>query len=431
MKNYTGKNEGLFSNRNYRLYFTSRIISQLGDQMYVFAVSWYAMDLTRSGFHMAALLAVNSLIVMAVSPFAGLLSDRISRKKVMVVTDLIQGAVLLSLLALQDGRLSIGVLYAATVILGLCGAVFSPAASAVIPGIVGMERVPGAVAAGQAASNLCIIAGMVIGGLLYRTIGISGILALNAASNILAAAMEARVRISPILSTPANATPAGGAIKRFVEELIDGLRQVRTDRTLFALLLINTAFSFVVLPIPMVYLPYFFNILLGASPLQAAFAQAGSWIGIILGSAVAGRMLRRHRTESLVAGGLLAISVTTFLFVLILWARKWLDLTWLSGICALSNTLAGASGAFFVVPLYAFFHARSREEFRGRFWGLEGSLRTAATCAGFFVAGILVQRLPLATIFADMAALMFVLFLWVISRERRLKADPSRYVPPR
>lgn len=394
--------------------------------MYVFAVSWYVMDVTGSSVHMAVLLAVNSFMVMVVSPFAGLLSDRINRKKVMVATDIIQGVVLLGLLAMQQGRLSIVILYAATAILGLCSAVFSPAASAIIPGMVGLEQVPKVVAASQAASNLCIIAGMVLGGLLYPTVGMTGILALNAAANLIAAGMEARIRVTfvpaaaiPAAAIPAAAgpAPAGGSPRRLAGEMRDGLRQVRADRTVFDFLLINTAFSFIVLPIPMVLLRYFFNVVLGAAPLLAAFAQAGSWVGIILGSAVASRMLRRHRTETLIAGGLLAISASTFLFVLILWARKWFDLTWLSGICALTNILAGASGGFFVVPLYAFFHTRSREEFRGRFWGLEGSLRTAATCGGFLAAGILAQRFSLASIFALMAALMFFLFLWVLMRE--------------
>ena len=99
-----------------------------------------------------------------------------------------------------------------------------------------------------------------------------------------------------------------GALQRFVGELLDGLRQVRKDRTVFALLLVNTAFTLVALPIAMVYMPYLFNVILGASPVQAAFPQAATWAGIILGSAAAARLLRRHRPESVIAGGLLVLS---------------------------------------------------------------------------------------------------------------------------
>ena len=74
---------------NFRLYLGARVISQLGDQLYVFAISWFVLDLTKSSLHMAALLAINSLAIMATAPLGGLVADRVSRKAVLVVTDVI------------------------------------------------------------------------------------------------------------------------------------------------------------------------------------------------------------------------------------------------------------------------------------------------------------------------------------------------------
>jgi DHA3 family macrolide efflux protein-like MFS transporter len=412
---------GLRSNGNFRLYFGARIVSQLGDQLYVFAICWYVLDLTKSSLHMAALLAVNALAVMAVAPFGGLVADRVSRKGVMVGTDVIQGVVLLGLVALQQGHtLSIGMLYGATALLGLCSAVFSPAASALVPGIVEKEHMPGAVAAGQAAANICTIAGMLLGGALYRLIGIPGVLALNAASNLIAAVMESKIRVAVVGGTARAAPRAVGAFQQFVGEIFDGLHQVRKDRTVFGLLLVNTAFNLVALPIDMVYMPYLFNVILGASPVQAAVPQAATWAGIILGSAAAARLLRRHRPESVIAGGLLVLSVQTLLMVWLIGTRTALGAAWMSSACALCNGLAGAAGASFIVPLYALFHARSVDEFRGRFWGLESCLRTAAMCAGYFLAGALAQRLPLGFVFAGTGVVLAFLSVMVI----RLRASP-------
>jgi NhaP-type Na+/H+ or K+/H+ antiporter len=80
--------------------------------------------------------------------------------------------------------------------------------------------------------------------------------------------------------------------------------------------------------------------------------------------------------------------------------------------CLLCNVIAGISAGFYVVPLYSLYHARCREEFRGRFWGLENSLRTASTCGGFLIAGILAQRLPLSAIFTAAAAIMLLMAVW-------------------
>jgi DHA3 family macrolide efflux protein-like MFS transporter len=423
MDTHTMAHDGLRTNRNFRNYFAARIVSQLGDQLYVFAISWFVLDLTKSSFHMAALLAVNSLAVMAVAPFGGLIADRVSRKWVMAGTDLIQGVVLLAIFLLQQGHfLSIGVLYAATALLGLCSAVFSPAASAIVPGIVGPTHMPEAVAAGQAASNFCTIAGMVLGGALYRLIGISGILMLNAVSNLAAAAMEARIRVAPVVSRTAGAgVRASGELKRFAADLKGGLRQMRLDRTVFSLLLVNTAFTLAVLPIAMVYMPYLFNVLLGASPLQAAVPQAATWAGIIAGSIVAARLLHRRRPEALIAAGLAALAAHAILLVGLLGVSHLLGAAWMSAACTLGNAIAGAAGAFFVVPVYALFHARSTDEFRGRFWGVESSLRTAAMCAGYFAAGILAQRLPLGFVFAGTGVMLLFLFAGVV----RLRPAPA------
>ena len=211
---------GLLANRDFRLYFAARVVSQLGDQLYVFAISWFVLDLTRSSFHMAALLAL--------------------------------------LFLQRGGWLSIGALYGGTVLLGLCSAVFLPAATAIVPGLVGSRRIPEAVAAGQASANFCPILGMLLGGALYRFIGIGGVLLLNAASNLAAAAMVSRLRAGRGEEAGAAGEAAGarretaggtGELRRFAAELWEGLARVRADRVTFSLLLVNTAFTLAVMPI--------------------------------------------------------------------------------------------------------------------------------------------------------------------------------------
>lgn len=117
--------------------------------------------------------------------------------------------------------------------------------------------------------------------------------------------------------------------------------------------------------------------------------------------------------KALIAGGLAALAAHTLLVIALLGCRDLLGVAWMSAACALGNAIAGAAAAFFVVPVYALFHARSVDEFRGRFWGLESSLRTAAMCAGYFVAGTLAQRLPLPFVFAATGVILLMLFIRV------------------
>jgi len=413
------KVDSLRLNANFRLYFAARIVSQLGDQLYVFAVSWFVLDLTKSSLHMAALLAVNALSVMAAAPVGGLIADRVSRKTVLVVTDLLQGVVLLALFALQQTHLlSLGALYGGTVLLGLASGAFTPAAGAIVPGIVGAQLVPSAVAAGQAATNFCTIAGMLLGGGMYGLVGISGILVFNAVSNLVSAGMESRLRVTAFgTGAAASAAPARASappLQRALQEIRDGIRQVRSDHAVFALLLVNTAFTLAVMPIGMVYMPYLFNVILGSTPVQSAFPQASIWIGIIVGSVAAARLLRRHRPERLMTAALLVLALHTLLMVALTAGWATLGTSAMSAACSIANGIAGASASFFIVPLYSLFHARAEERFRGRFWGLEGALRTGAMCAGYFLAGVVAQRFPIYAVFGGVGVVLAVLCVSVI-----------------
>jgi MFS family permease len=416
----------LLSEKNFRLYFAARIVSQLGDQLYVFAVSWFVLDLTRSALSMAGLLAVNSLAVVAAAPLGGLLADRASRRSILVATDVVQGIVLLGLLALRAaGHLGLAALYGGTVLLGLCSALFSPAASAIVPSLVTRHLVPAAVGAGQAAANVCTIVGMLLGGALYGLIGISGVLILNALSNLAAALLESRLRVAAPTAVPAacmeedcrDARPGG---TRFLRDLRGGLRHLGDDRCLAVMLLVNTVFTLAVMPIAMVYMPYLFNIVLGARPFAGALSQAATWAGIIAGSLLAARALRSRPPRPLIAGGLLALACHTIAVAALVGLGSRLGPAVLGAACTVGNLVAGAAGAFFIVPLYAFFHARAVESFRGRFWGLESATRTAAMCAGYFLAGLFVRCISLAAVLAGTGGVLLALCIPVL----RLRMGP-------
>ena len=154
--------------------------------------------------------------------------------------------------------------------------------------------------------------------------------------------------------------------------------------------------------------------------MQAAFPQAAIWAGIILGPpSPPGPCAAAVRRPSSPAG-LLALAAHTLLVVGLLGARG------SPGGLGNERGLYGweryrrAASAFFIVPLYALFHARTVDAFRGRFWGLEGALRTAAMCAGYFTAGALAQRLPLVAIFIAIGVVLCVLGVVVV----RVHASP-------
>jgi DHA3 family macrolide efflux protein-like MFS transporter len=74
-------------NWNFSLLVLGRVISETGSQMFKFALSLYVLDVTGSAVAFATIFGFSTFAAVLVNLFAGFVSDRYDRKKIMVVTD--------------------------------------------------------------------------------------------------------------------------------------------------------------------------------------------------------------------------------------------------------------------------------------------------------------------------------------------------------
>lgn len=421
-KQKTGE-PSVFANKNFTLFFSARITSQLGDNLYTFAVLWYILDVTGSSLQMTVPLLLTTIITACVSLFGGTVADRRNRKLILVRTDIVQGIVLVLMAVLVSyNSLQIWMIYLLTVVLAFCSAVFSPAASALIPDIVLPKQVPQATSANQLTISLCTIAGMLAGGVLYQFFGITMVLLFNAASNLASAIMESRLKV-PVHQALKIASIREN-VRHSLRDLADGYRHVKGNKPVFSFLWVNNMFNIISLPAGMVFISYFFNVYLKASAIEFALPQAFTWVGMIVVTLIVPLAMKRNTLPRLVCRSLLAMSVLTLAGTPIVFgvASDWLNAGQVSIIWTGINFLMGCSANMFIVPLYTFFQEQSAGEFRGRFWGIENSLRTLALGCGYLLAGILAQSISLAVLFAVYAVITAGIAFWA----RRISIAGSR-----
>src|SRR3954466_4632971 len=91
----------LRGNRNFRLLFIGQTISQLGDWFNAVAVFALLLDLTGSATAVAWMMIVQFLPVAVIGPLAGVVVDRVDRRRLMIVTDLVRGCLILALLLIH------------------------------------------------------------------------------------------------------------------------------------------------------------------------------------------------------------------------------------------------------------------------------------------------------------------------------------------
>jgi MFS transporter, DHA3 family, macrolide efflux protein len=407
----------VLGNRSFALLFAGKIISQLGDQVYAFALSWYILDLTKSSLQMAVFLVIDTLVVALVSPFGGIIADRVNRKRILVWMDAVRGVlVLLAAVLLSLHLLEIWMLYVSAVFLGFCGSVFSPAAGAIIPNVVADDQLTEAVSLNNFTGSFCAAAGLLISGMLYSLIGVFAIFVINALSYFISGILEAGVR----LSTVATAARGAGSsllfsMKKTVHELKEGLQYVAKNKLIRSLTGFNALFNLFVFPVVIVLFPYTFNVILKAEPFQLALAQSSGWIAVVTGNLLAPLLLKRVRFRTSILFALSTYSACTLLMVPALLPQlrpflgNWAITAWF---CA-GGLVLGLAMPFIFVPINVLFQRHTSDQFRGRFWGIQSSLTTATMPLGYFAAGFLAQRVAMAVLFTAVALIMFSVGLWI------------------
>ncbi|GMQ58461.1 MFS transporter [Vallitalea sediminicola] len=190
------KKDSIFRNKNFVLLWLGQLVSVLGSNFHSLAVMWYVLDLTgspgKAGITMVFTVAPKVLL----SPFTGPLADRADRKKIIVISDLING-LLVGIIAIlcYSGNLQLWTLYMISAFMSATSAFFSPAIGASIPSIVKKEHLVKANSLSQILRYSSSILGPALGGVLVILIGIPGLFLLNSISFLLSSFSESFIKI--------------------------------------------------------------------------------------------------------------------------------------------------------------------------------------------------------------------------------------------
>ncbi|UOO37051.1 MFS transporter [Oscillospiraceae bacterium CM] len=150
----------------------SQLVSTVGDAVYAIALGFWVLATTGSTALMGMLMAASTLPGVLVSPFAGVLVDRSNKKRLMIAMDLIRGvAIVLLAAASLLGVIRIWMVFAAGIVLSLCGAVFTPGVQSSVPDIVPKSKISNANAAFSVVLTGANLIGNAGGGFLYQALG--------------------------------------------------------------------------------------------------------------------------------------------------------------------------------------------------------------------------------------------------------------------
>ncbi len=168
-------------NRNYRLYASGAVVSNVGTWMQRVAQDWLVLQLTHnSGTALGITTGLQFLPILLLSPYAGLIADRFPKRRLLQVTQtmLAVPALLLGLLAVT-GVAQTWQVFALAFVFGIGSAFDAPARQSFVSEIVGQDDLTNAVGLNSASFNLARMIGPALAGLLIAAFG-SGVPATGA-----------------------------------------------------------------------------------------------------------------------------------------------------------------------------------------------------------------------------------------------------------
>ncbi|MFF4752375.1 MFS transporter [Streptomyces sp. NPDC002514] len=176
---------------------SARVISVLGNGFARVALGFAVLALPgATPARLSLVLACQALPQLVFILVGGVLADRMSRARLMVLADLAGAAAYAGLAALAlSGHAPLVLMCALAVVAGTATALFSPAMDGVVPLVVPADRLQQANGLLRVGTNISLLLGLALSGLTVAWIGAGWALALNAASFVVSAALTARLRV--------------------------------------------------------------------------------------------------------------------------------------------------------------------------------------------------------------------------------------------
>jgi DHA3 family macrolide efflux protein-like MFS transporter len=400
-------------NRNFVLLWVGQTISQLGNQAYALAVSFWLMEKTGSASLMGLLMTVSNLPGVVLAPFGGTFADRHSRIRIIIACDLIAGIGLLGLTAIaflapERVHLLVTLLFCVAVLLGVNRSFFMPAIAACIPDLVSKPKLAAANSINQFSLQTAVFVGQATGGVLYRLLGAPMLFLIDGLSFFVSAASSMFIRLPEKLRQRDAAKTGREAFRSFMRDTGEGFQYVWVNRGLRNFVLSVSVINLLIMPV-VVLLPFYVSLFLHKDAAWFGFLMAAISVGAVAGFLMAGslKLQGQARARGILAG----LIVLPLIFGTIGFLRV--------PAAALAGAfLAGAVLGFINVQFAALVQGSTPRELRGRVLGLlntmTGGLIPIGMALGGFAGDLTHKNVPL--VYAVCGALAMVAVLFTASR---------------
>lgn len=397
----------VFTHRNYLLLWIGQTISQIGDAITVIAVPLLIYQLTQSPMQLTFAFVLEAIPWIVIGPMAGVLLDRMDRRRVMIAADVSRAVLIVSLCVIDH----VVWIYAVGFFSQVMAAVFAPARSAVIPELIPRALYVKAIGLSHTSYQFVQVLGPAAASLLIGWLGgTRPAFLLDSATFLLAALLTMAVRFPKAAPVPADAPPPPSFWAAF-REGVTFLRDHPVMRFVTAINLLKAAVSAAVLIGVLLYVKTQLGVAESVSDRWYGLAMAAIAGGTILGTWLIGLWEKRLVRFQLIFGGLMLQGAAYLLVLLHPGPVALLILLFAAGLAA--------SGA--LTPVSAYYAEQTPNEIRGRVYSATNSLLRVSSLISYGLAGVIGEQYGAGALLIGSGLLLLActpLLTWTLAQKR-------------
>ena len=232
----------LKENHNYRYTWSGQVVSEIGDHFNNVAVFSLALAVTHSGMVVTGVMLARAIPAVMAGPLAGVVLDRLDRKRIMIISDLIRAVVALGFI-LAISRKDSWLLYILSALLMFASPFFTSGRSAILPTIASKDELHTANSLTQTTQWTTLTLGAYLGGASVMQFGYKWAFAFNALSFLFSAACISRLHVPGGSFKAQREGLTENEVVRPWHEYTEGLRYMRGSPLILGIALLSVGWA--------------------------------------------------------------------------------------------------------------------------------------------------------------------------------------------
>ncbi len=370
-----------------------------------------------------------SLPAVIFGPIAGAVADRMSRRNLMVITNLVRAALVLIFLLIQPSwavGVALASYYGLAFLFGAAGQFFMPAQGASIPALVPREQLTAA----NALFNLTFTATQLLGfallgPLLSQALGVDMLFVVTMVAFALSALLTVWLPPMP-LPTRVVQIAKVHPFRQIMADIREGLVYIRQDPILVKAIAYLT-FATTVFMLVAALAPNFVSTVVGLAPSDIGYLVAPAGLGVIVGVVLVPRLSGRFRRDALIDW---AVAIGGLSLLLLALSREILTVVFAPSavpdqlevaFAGLFAAVLGVCNALVLVPSQTILQERSHEHIRARVYATFFTITSVVSFVPIFFAAAAADFFGVVAVLALVAVLLMIVGAYGLIHARRTR----------